>query len=151
MSDLINLAAESDRNIIGDDASPTLTLENISSGETLKLQNAKGTGVQLSGISCPTTAVKITGAAKVVELLGTVASTIKSAATEAAALDLGHSVWSSPTIAPLKLRVSTASGAVIDFASPLVSCASLTVHSFAIPIKHDAEDKIAYLVAYTIA
>lgn len=36
MADLVNLDAESDRNIIGDDSTPTLTLENSSSGIALK-------------------------------------------------------------------------------------------------------------------
>lgn len=38
MSDLINLYAEEGRNIIGDDSSPTLSLENSSTGEALKLK-----------------------------------------------------------------------------------------------------------------
>ncbi len=42
MGDLINLNAEEERNIIGDDSTPTLTLENSSTGEALKL-TAKAT------------------------------------------------------------------------------------------------------------
>ena len=40
MADLINLAAESGRNIISDDATPTLELENASTGVALKLKNS---------------------------------------------------------------------------------------------------------------
>jgi len=45
--DTINLYAESDRNIIGDDSSPTLTLENTSTGNALKVVGAV-TGVPLA-------------------------------------------------------------------------------------------------------
>ena len=60
MADTINLYAESGRNIIGDDSSPTLTLENTSSGAALKLV-ASGTGQVLETVntatSSPTVAV----------------------------------------------------------------------------------------------
>lgn len=62
MADTVNLYAESGRNIIGDDATPTLTLENTSSGAVLRLQNAGGTGPLLSLLSCPTTSINMTGA-----------------------------------------------------------------------------------------
>lgn len=38
MADLINLYAESGRNIIGDDSTPTLELQNTSTGDALKLK-----------------------------------------------------------------------------------------------------------------
>jgi len=37
MSDIVNIFAEADRNIVGDDSSPTLTLENTSTGKGLKV------------------------------------------------------------------------------------------------------------------
>jgi hypothetical protein len=40
MTDLINLNAESGRNIISDDSTPTLELENSSSGQSLSLKGA---------------------------------------------------------------------------------------------------------------
>ena len=40
MSDTINLWAESDRNIIGDDSSPALTLENSSTGNALYVKTS---------------------------------------------------------------------------------------------------------------
>lgn len=61
MSKVFNLDTSTGKNIIGDDTLPTLTLEGTSSGEILKLQNAGGTGVQLSQVSCPTTAQMIRG------------------------------------------------------------------------------------------
>lgn len=60
--DIVNLFADVDRNIIGIDDTPTLALENQADGPVLKLQNAGGTGVQLSQVSCPTTAQMIRGA-----------------------------------------------------------------------------------------
>ncbi len=44
----MNLYADSDRNIIGDDSSPTLTLENSSTGSVLNLKS--------SAVSAPTIA-----------------------------------------------------------------------------------------------
>lgn len=44
MADIINLYAESDRNIIGDDTTPTLTLENSSTGNALKATMTPTTG-----------------------------------------------------------------------------------------------------------
>jgi len=62
MSDIINLNAESNRNIIGDDSSPTLSLENTSTGSAVKLtQTGATTGVALeanvAATSAPTIAV----------------------------------------------------------------------------------------------
>jgi len=111
MADLLNLAAESGRNIIGDDPTPTLTLENISSGSTLKLQNAGGTGTQLSGVSCPTTAAHIVSAGAAFDLTGAVAGAIKGSATGVNALEISHTVLAGATIAPLSAVQSTASGA----------------------------------------
>lgn len=68
MADVLNLATSANRNIIEDGTSPALTLENTSSGNTLLLQNAAGTGIQLSQISAPTTAQVVKGAAGGVEV-----------------------------------------------------------------------------------
>lgn len=62
MTDVMNLNAETDRNIIGDDTTPTLTLENSSTGSALKVTNTGATtGVALSAdvkaTSAPTIAV----------------------------------------------------------------------------------------------
>lgn len=61
MVDLINLNAESGRNIIGDDSSPTLTLENSSTGNALSLKSGATEAVALqianTVISSPTVAV----------------------------------------------------------------------------------------------
>jgi len=111
MADVINLTAEEGRNIIGDDSSPTLTLENVSSGNALRLQNAGGTGVLLSAVSCPTTSVYVVSGAGV-------AAHLRSGVTESIPLVLDHSVCGSATVALLKLsRLSTASGPIFDFGS----------------------------------
>ena len=62
--DIINLYAESDRNIISDDATPSLTLQNTSTGSALKLVNSLVSGstqsptlqVQVAAESAPTIA-----------------------------------------------------------------------------------------------
>lgn len=108
MSDTVNLFAETDRNIIGDDSSPTLTLENSSSGPALKLQNAAGTGTLISMQSCPTTSLYVVTPA--------VGAYIRSGATEAKSVVLDRSVCGSATVALLKLSVlSTASAPLLDF------------------------------------
>jgi hypothetical protein len=60
-------------------------------------------------------------------------------------------VSGNPSVAALKLGTSAASGAMIEISNALISTASATVQSFMIPVRHTSEDKIAYLVAYTIA
>lgn len=40
MANLVNLYAEAGANVIGDDAQPTLTLENSSTGEALRVKTA---------------------------------------------------------------------------------------------------------------
>lgn len=59
MADILNLETTSNRNIIEDGTTPALTLENTSSGNCLRLQNAGGTGISLSILSCPTTALNV--------------------------------------------------------------------------------------------
>lgn len=112
MADVVNLNAESDRNIIGDDSSPTLTLENTSSGNVLKLQNAGGTGVALSIISCATTPLLVNGAGLGVTSGGFVFNSTASAVNS---LVLSNTKVQSPTVAILKLsNNSTASGPLLD-------------------------------------
>lgn len=116
MADIVNLQAESEKNIIGDDTTPVLTLENTSSGEALKLQNAGGTGVQLSQISAPTTAQMVRGAAMGLDVsVGGLAAQLKSTASEANVLDLSRTIVGSPTVALLKAVTSTPSGALFEF------------------------------------
>ena len=145
MTDVINLYAESDRNIIGDDTTPSLTLENTSSGNIIKLQNAGGTGVQLSQISCPTTAQMVRGAAGGLDVyVGTTgailnstagiglsiistpttainvssvgtAGLFKSTASAAVVLDLSRTIVGSATVALFKVLTSTPSGALLEF------------------------------------
>lgn len=155
MADVINLAAESGRNIIGDDASPTLTLENTSSGQPLKLQNAGGTGVQLSGISCPTTAIDIASGGKGSEIEGAVASTFNSSATAEAALAVGHlgAVLGSPTIGTFAVMNSTASGAFFEFKGAFMSTASINISAdktvFVIPVTHESGALKGYIPVFT--
>jgi len=74
--DTINLAAESDRNIIGDDSTPTLTLENSSTGKALKLV-AKATANSVGDFSAKS------GGAPTVAVLRVGASTASAPAFEA--------------------------------------------------------------------
>lgn len=85
MTDLINLDAESGRNIIGDDSTPTLELENTSSGYAFKATTRSGTGA--------------------------------GAYFEAQA--------STPTVAPLVVVASAASGAALEFRGSFGSIASV--------------------------
>jgi hypothetical protein len=119
MSDLLNLDAESGRNIIGDDATPTITLENTSSGNTLNLQNAGGTGVQLSMISAPTTSQMVRGGHLGLDVqVGGMAGQFRSTASGGAVLDLARTTAvGSPTVALLKLQTSTPSGPLFEFGS----------------------------------
>jgi len=152
MADTLNLAAESGRNIIGDDSSPTLTLENTSSGNTLKLQNAGGTGTSLSIISCPTVSLKIASGGAGAEVESAVENYFKSSVTEQHALVIEHTTAiASPTVAPLKLGTSAASGAVIEFDIGLVSNASIATMAGAVPVRLKGEDKIAYIPIYEIS
>lgn len=112
MADSMNLYAESGRNIIGDDSTPTLTLENTSSGAVLQLQNAGGTGPLLSLLSCPTTAILVDGGGIGFSSGG---MTLNSTATAVNGLVVSNTKVQSPTVALLKLsNNSTASGALID-------------------------------------
>ena len=145
MADLLNLNAESGRNIIGDDSSPSLNLENSSSGECLKLQNAGGTGNQLSTVSCPTTALYLQSASKyVIDVLGsvaTVATRFRSSASAGVVLELGHSVIGAPTVPLMVMTNSCASGAFFQFKGFLASIASATSITRGIRVKISGDEE----------
>jgi hypothetical protein len=131
MSDVINIMAEDNRNIIDDDAVPTLTLENSNaSGTALKAvaSTSGGIGVDVNvtgagaGLDVDVTGggtagdfASSTGAAIAAE--GAAISAIRSTASAVGALQVEHksTVLASPTVAPLKVVVSVASGALVDF------------------------------------
>lgn len=127
MADLVNLNAESGRNIIGDDSTPTLTLENTSSGNALQLQNAGGTGVALSIVSTPTTAL-------FANVVGT-AGHFRSNASLQPAVIADQGVISSPTVAVVRLTQSAASGAFFELRGFLASIASATSITRGIRVK----------------
>lgn len=114
MADLVNLWSESARNIIGDDTTPTLTLENSSSGVGLLVDTSTitgGSGAAIDALSENTT----------------YANRMRSAASAAPALVLEHSVINGPTIAVLRLVASGASTPFFDFRGAVASTASLGV------------------------
>src|SRR3990167_5235376 len=95
MADIINMNAESDRNIIGDDSSPTLTLENSSTGKAIRAVNS-GTGVAIQGEAAATSPVG----------------------------DLYHTTPGSATVAVLRVTASTASAPFFEFKGFLASISS---------------------------
>lgn len=127
MTDVLNLDAESNRNIIGDDSSATLMLENTSSGECLKLQNAAGSGTQLSTVSCPTTSVYVVSGALGAKIHGVGGVDVRSTATSSPAAEFVHTTLGSPTIGVIRATQSTASGAFMTFRGAVISTASLNV------------------------
>ena len=141
MANVLNLNAEADANIIGDDSSPTLTLENTSSGNALKLQNASGTGVTLSLVSAPTTSVFVQAP--------NIAGHLRSAATTAPALILDKTIVGGSTIAPLRLLVSQASGAFVGIGGVFISTASMNPAAnqtaFHIPVYHETQGVLGYI------
>ena len=111
MPNLVNIWSETDADIIGDDSTPTLTLKNTSSGYGLSVDTTSGTGTAVDVLSDNTS----------------YAARIRSAASEAPALQLSHSVINGPTIAVLQLIASGASAAFFDFRGAVASTASLGV------------------------
>lgn len=174
MADVINLNAEDNRNIIDDDAVPTLTLENTHAsgkalllkpsggGVGLDLDQTTGTGLDIdltTGIGVDIDATSGTGV-DVDVTTGTafdgVASTgiagkFYSSATTGRAIDAGRTVIGSTTIAPVRITASVASGALMEFNSPLVSTASLTVYAGSFPVFQTAEGKVVYIPGYIVA
>jgi hypothetical protein len=111
MTNLVNIWSETNADIIGDDSTPTLTLKNTSSGIGLSIDTTSGTGAALDTVSDNTS----------------YAARIRSAASASPALQVTHSVLQGPTIAPLKVIASAASGAFFDFRGGVISTASLGV------------------------
>jgi len=108
------LWSESGRNIIGDDTTPTLTLENSTTGVGLLVDTSTitgGSGAAIDALSENTT----------------YANRMRSAASEAPALTLTHSVINGPTTAVLQLVASGASAAFFDFRGAVASTASLGI------------------------
>lgn len=162
--DVMNLAAESGRNIIDDDAEPVLTLEATNASGTglhLKATTSGGVGLNVdvtgSGAGID---VDVTGAGTALDgasstgkglaAQGLLASTIKSTASAANALQLSNTMIASPTVAPLLIASSAASGALMELNVGLVSSASITVATVYFPVLHTGEDKIVYLAGYEI-
>jgi hypothetical protein len=112
MAKAMNLDAASGKNIIDDDTVPTLTLENSSSGEALRLQNTAGTGVLLSLISAPTTGVYAVSAQRIADL--------RSAATAIAPIYVDRTVLSSSTVGLIKINASGASAPAFTFSGTCV-------------------------------
>jgi len=78
MADIINLYAESDRNIIGDDSTPVLKLENSSTGNALSLQKDVSGGATIAVLRVSSS----TASGPAFELAGScVVSTASAAAT----------------------------------------------------------------------
>jgi hypothetical protein len=163
MADVINLMAEDNRNIIDDDAVPTLTLENTNASGTGAKVNASGggTGMDLDstsgiGLDLDTTTglaldIDSTSGQGIDVVTAGTGAIIKSTATEGRPLQVVHATAvASPTVAPLLVGTSAASGAVFEFDSALISTASLTVAAGAFPVKMTGEDKVVYLVGYEV-
>lgn len=151
MSDVINIFAESGRNVIEDDAVPTFTFENTSSGECLKLQNAGGTGVQLSTVSCPTTSVYVTGASTGVEVLAVgSAGVFKSSASASVPVDIIRSTAvSSPTVAMLRVSTSGASAPALEFRGTCIVSTASAAATYAAGIRVKFGDTYGWIPVLT--
>lgn len=105
--------SESEASLIGDDALPTLTLKNTSTGPGLKVDSLVVTGVaSIQGI-VPSGSINS-------------ATTISSAATVGIPLTLNRSVIGSPTVALLNFVASGASVPILAFGgAALVSAVSI--------------------------
>lgn len=133
MANLINLWAETDAALVGDDSTPTLAIKNTSSGLGLSIDTTEGTGSALDVLSDNTTR----------------AARVQSAAAGAPALVIGHSVVANVTVAPLSLVQSTASGALFSVSGVFISTASMTVAAnstaFHIPVYHSSQNVLGYI------
>lgn len=168
MADVINLQAEDNRNIIDDDAVPTLTLTNThASGFGAKVENTNATGgtaldvnstagvgidVDVSGSNEAINADSASGKAIVAE--GLLASTIQSSATAASALEVAHksTIVSSVTVAPFRVISSAASGPLVDFGvidSGGVVSAATGAPTVVAAIRVKIGDSYGWLRAYT--
>ena len=132
---LINLWSGEQPDIIGDDTEATLTLKNTSSGAVLNITAAStssGTGITID---------TSTGTGAGLDVLSDNSSwtaRIRSALATAPALQVGHTVLSNVTVAPLNVVQSTASGVVLSIAGVFISTASINVAqsqaAFIIPV-----------------
>lgn len=116
MANIRNIDAETGANYIGDDAQPTLTMANSSTGPGLsvgRLHTSSGASID----------VLTTGS-----ILNTANATLLSIATEAVPLTLGRgTVVASPTVAVLALNIgSGASAPIFELqAQSFVSCTTI--------------------------
>ncbi len=137
MTNLVNIWAETNADLIGDDSTPTLTIKNTSTGYGLSIDTTSGTGAAIDLLSDNTTQ----------------AARVRSAAAGAPGLLVGHSVAAAATVAPITLAASTASQAVIAIQGVFMSTASLAVAAdntaFIIPVYHQSEAVWGYLAAST--
>lgn len=123
MANIININAEVGANFIGDDAQPSLTMANSSTGPGLSV----GRLLTASGASID---ILTTGS-----ILNTANATIMSTATEGVPLTLSRNlVVSSPTVALLKLGIgSGASAPVLELAEQaFVSCTTIQFTTVAV-------------------
>lgn len=157
MADVINIAAEDNRNIIDDDAVPALTLTNThASGHGAKIENTNATGG--TALDVDSTAgvgidVDVSGSNEAINALSASGVAVKaySQATEAHVAEFLHSTAiASATVAPVKVHTSAPSGVVFEFNSSLISTASLSVVAGAFPVLMSGEDKVVYLVGYEV-
>lgn len=82
MADVINLYAESGRNIIGDDTTPVLELENSSTGNALSLKKDVSGGATIA-------ALKITASTASAPAFEFAGSCVESTASGSASLTFG--------------------------------------------------------------
>ena len=125
---LNNLKARTGADLIGDDAQPTLTITNTSTGDGLKVTNtAAGNALNVVGAS---SASGLAGAALRVSFAANVAGA---------------------TVAPLAIIASTASQAFISFSGVFLSSASYgglaNTNAFVIPVYHETQRVWGYLGA----
>jgi len=103
MANIRNLDAEQGANFIGDDAQPTLTITNTSTGPGLEVDDIVAT----SGA----TIVQ----ADITRLFASSGATVRSAASTAVPLSVSRTVGSGPTSAQVAILASGASVPVIEF------------------------------------
>ena len=129
MADIINLQAEDNRDIVDDDAVPTLRLDNTNAagtglkleasggGTVLDLNASGGIGIDLDGTTGIGIDIDNSGAGTGVDVLTAgKAAVLKSTATEQVVLDVAHSVAvSSTTVAPVRVQTSGASAPLLQF------------------------------------
>ena len=128
MANTVNLQAETGANMIGDDSVATLTLENQSSGQSLKIQSAGGTGVGLSIVSTATTGLHVASAQS---------GAIIQGGNTYVPLTLQHASLGAVTVAPLKIVASGVSAAVLEITgNAFISTTSGGQVTAALRVKH---------------